>query len=234
MDSIFVVMPAYNEQENIKTVVKKWYSVLEGKSSDSRLVVADSESTDNTHEILKKLQRSYPQLEILQHTQKQHGPKVLALYRYAIENRADYIFQTDSDGQTNPKEFEQFWKLRERYDIVVGKRTVRGDGKSRAFVEYVVCILLKIFFGVDVPDANAPFRLMKSSVVHKYLDKLPQDYNIPTIMLTTYFAYYKEKMIFKEISFRSRQNGKNSINMYKIIQIGWKAIGDFKKLRREL
>ena len=75
---------------------------------------------------------------------------------------------------------------------------------------------------------------MKSSVVHKYLDKLPQDYNIPNIMLTTYFAYYKEKMIFKEISFRSRQNGKNSINMYKIIQIGWKAIGDFKKLRREL
>ena len=156
MDSIFVVMPAYNEQENIRTVVKQWYSVLEGKSSDSRLVVADSESTDNTHEILKKLQRSYPQLEILQHTQKQHGPKVLALYRYAIENRADYIFQTDSDGQTNPKEFEQFWKLRERYDIVVGKRTVRGDGKSRAFVEYVVCVLLKIFFGVDVPDANAP------------------------------------------------------------------------------
>lgn len=61
MDSIFVVMPAYNEQENIEIVVKQWYSVLEGKSSDSRLVVADSESTDNTHKILKKLQSSYPQ-----------------------------------------------------------------------------------------------------------------------------------------------------------------------------
>lgn len=234
MDSIFVVMPAYNEQENIETVVKQWYSVLEGKSSDSRLVVADSESTDNTHEILKKLKRSYPRLEILQHTQKQHGPKILALYRYAIKNRADYIFQTDSDGQTDPKEFEQFWDLRKRYDIVVGKRTVRGDGKDRAFVEHVVCFLLKIFFGVDVPDANAPFRLMKSSVVQKYLDKLPQDYNIPNIMLTTYFAYYKEKMVFKEISFRSRKSGKNSINICKIIQIGWRAIGDFKKLRREL
>lgn len=234
MDSIFVVMPAYNEQENIETVVKQWYSVLEGKSSDSRLVVADSGSTDNTHKILKKLQSSYPQLELLQHTQKQHGPKVLALYRYAIKNRADYIFQTDSDGQTDPGEFEQFWELRKRYDIVVGKRTVRGDGRSRAFIEHVVCFLLKIFFGVDIPDANAPFRLMKSSVVQKYLDKLPQDYNIPNIMLTTYFAYYKEKMVFKEISFRPRQKGKNSINICKIIQIGWKAIGDFKKLRREL
>ena len=77
----------------------------------------------------------------------------------------DYIFQTDSDGQTNPAEFEQFWAVKEEYDAVIGNRVVRGDGKDRKFVENTVCFLLRLIFGVKVKDANAPFRLMKASLV---------------------------------------------------------------------
>ena len=57
MDTLYVVMPAYNEQDNIEEVVSSWYSVLEGKSPESRVVVADSGSTDNTHAILEKMKR---------------------------------------------------------------------------------------------------------------------------------------------------------------------------------
>lgn len=99
MDSLYIVMPAYNEEENIESVVKQWYPILEGKSENSRLVVADSGSTDHTHEILLKLKtEKYPRLEILATTNRYHGPKVIALYDYAIKNNVDYIFQTDSDG----------------------------------------------------------------------------------------------------------------------------------------
>ena len=63
---------------------------------------------------------------------------------------------------------------------------------------------------------------------------MPQDYNLPNIMMTTYFSYYKEKLLFKTISFKPRQAGINSINIPKIIKIGWKAIGDFKKLKKEM
>lgn len=234
MDSLFLVMPAYNEEKNIAAVVEQWYPILEGKSDDSRLVIADSGSTDSTHEILINLQKSCPQLEILSNTGKQHGPKLIALYNYAIDKKADYIFQTDSDGQTNPAEFDAFWQLREQYSGIFGYRNVRGDGKIRAFVEHVVCFLLKIYFGVDVPDANAPFRLMKVSIVEKYLHKMPTDYNLPNIMLTTYFAYYKEKMFFKTVSFRPRQAGVNSVNIPKIVKIGCKAMGDFKKLKKDM
>lgn len=159
-----------------------------GVFDDFRLVIADSGSTDATHDILLTLKKEYPQLEILTNTGKQHGPKLIALYNYAIEHGADYIFQTDSDGQTDPREFAQFWELRDRYDAILGYRKVRGDGKSRAFVEKVVCILLKIYFGVNVPDANVPFRLMKSAVVAKYMDYFAPEYNLPNIMLTTFFA----------------------------------------------
>lgn len=234
MENLYIVMPAYNEEDNIRNVVMQWYPILEGKGKKSKLVIADSGSQDKTHKILLKLKKEYPQLEILSDTDKQHGPKLIAMYDYAIKNGIEYVFQTDSDGQTNPDEFEEFWKLRKKYVAILGNRTVRGDGKSRAFVEKVVCFLLKMYFGVKVPDANAPFRLMRTSVVKKYLYKMENDYNLPNIMLTTYFKYYGEKICFKEISFKPRQAGKNSINIKKIVKIGMKAVGDFRKFKKDM
>ena len=234
MDSLFIVMPAYNEEENIEEVVTSWYPVLEGKSPESRLVVADAGSKDKTHEILERLKETMPQIEIISDTGTFHGPKVIALYNYAIANGADYIFQTDSDGQTLPEEFGAFWDMRTAYKGIFGHRKVRGDGKSRAFVEKVVCFLLKLYFHVKVPDANAPFRLMNAQTVAKYIGRLDKDYNLPNIMMTTYFSYYGEEMTFKEVTFRPRQGGTNSINIKKIIKIGWKALKDFHDLKKAM
>lgn len=234
MDSLYIVMPAYNEEANIKRVIESWYPLLEGKDKKSKLVIADCGSKDKTHDILVKLQREYPKLSILETKNQYHGPKVIALYEYAIRNGVDYVFQTDSDGQTNPSEFDKFWQMRKDYDGIFGNRTVRGDGNDRLFVEKVVCFLLRLYFGVELPDANAPFRLMKCDVVKKYLYKMPDAYNLPNIMLTTYYAYYHEKMIFHEISFRPRVAGKNSVNIPKIIKIGIKALGDFHNLKKEM
>lgn len=232
MDSLYIVMPAYNEEANIKTVVRKWYPILEGKAENSRLVIADSGSTDKTHDILVGLQKEYPKLDILAETNRYHGPKVIALYKYAIENKIDYVFQTDSDDQTNPNEFEGFWQMRRKFDGIFGNRTVRGDGRDRAFVEKVVCFLLRLYFGVKIPDANAPFRLMKCEVVNKYLPMMPKEYSLPNIMMTTYYAYYGERMAFKAISFKPRGGGKNSVNIPRIIKIGWEALGDFYNLKK--
>lgn len=234
MDSLFIVMPAYNEEDNIEAVIQQWYPVLQDKDEGSRLVIADSGSNDSTHNILVKLQKKYPKLEILSNMGKQHGPKVIALYDFAIKQGADYIFQTDSDGQTNPDEFEAFWKLRKKYNGVFGYRSVRGDGKSRAFVEHVVCFLLKLYFGVNIPDANAPFRLMRTETLKKYLHKMPKDYNLPNIMMTTYFVYYNESVMFKTITFKPRQGGINSINIPKIVKVGKQALHDFRHFKKGL
>ncbi len=148
-ESLYIVMPAYNEAQNIEAVVTSWYSVLNGKGDTSRLVVADS-------------------------------------------------------------------------------------GKSRAFVERVVCLLLRCIFGVKVPDANAPYRLMRSDLLARYIDRLPDDYNIPNIMLTTYFSYYGEDITFRTISFKPRQGGTNSINLPRIVKIGLRALGDFRRFKKAM
>lgn len=233
-ESLYIVMPAYNEEDNIENVVKCWYPILQYGNDNSKLIVADSGSVDTTNKILKRLKKKYPQIEIVSDSLKQHGPKLIYMYKYAIDNNANWIFQTDSDGQTNPDEFKAFWDMRDKYDVLLGNRPVRGDGKSRALVEKIVCFLLRVYFKVKVPDANAPFRLMKSKVVKKYIDKLPNDYNIPNIILTAYFVRNNEKYVFKEISFKPRQGGVNSINIKKIVKIGWKALSDFSHFRKDM
>ena len=231
-DKLYIVIPAYNEEANIKNVVENWYKVLDVANDSSRLVVADSGSSDHTHELLLNLKDTHDKLVIISDTLKEHGPKLIALYKYAINKEASYIFQTDADGQTNPNEFYGFWELKSEYDIVIGNRKVRGDGFLRKFVEIVVCGLLRIYFGIIVPDANAPFRLMKREVLVKYINRFDDSYNLPNIMLTAYFKYYNEKMLFKEITFKNRQGGKNSINIKKIFMIGVNALSDFRSFRK--
>ncbi len=236
METLYVVIPAYNEEENIERCIDDWYPVVERHSGDgnSRLVVIDDGSKDETYSRLQALSKERPLLAPLTKPNAGHGPTVLFGYRHAIECKSDWIFQTDSDGQTNPEEFEQFWDNRDKYDAILGNRVVRGDGKDRKFVENTVCLLLRIFFSVKVKDANAPFRLMKTELVAKYIDKLPKDFNIPNIMFTTYYVYFHEKVLFLPISFKPREKGANTINPKKIIGIGWKALGDFWMLRRTI
>ncbi len=236
MEPLYIVMPAYNEEANIKTTLDAWYPVIEkhNKTGNSRLVVVNDGSKDNTYKTMQEYAETHPLFVPLTKPNGGHGSTVIFAYDYAIKSGADWIFQTDSDGQTNPDEFENFWNERDNYDAIFGNRTVRGDGKSRAFVEKVVCMLVKHYFGVKVPDANAPFRLMRADKVSKYLGKLKPDYNLPNIMMTTYFVYYKDRVTFKEISFKPREKGTNSINIKKIIKIGQQALKDFRELKKNL
>lgn len=234
--SLFIVIPAYNESENIERTINDWYPIIEKHNDDgnSRLVIINDGSKDNTLQIIQESAKTRPFLIALNKPNGGHGSTVLHGYRYAIDHHADYIFQTDSDGQTDPNEFESFWMQREHCDAIIGNRKVRGDGASRKFVEDTVCLLLRIIFGVKVPDANAPFRLMRADLVKQYIRKLPRDYNLPNIMLTTYFVYYQEKVRFVPITFKPRQAGTNSINLKKITKIGWQALKDFRNFKKSM
>lgn len=236
MDKLYIIVPAYNEAENIRQLIDDWYPIVEKHNGDgaSRLVIINDGSKDNTYEIVQEYAKNRPLLLPLTKPNGGHGPTLLYGYRYAIENGADWIFQTDSDGQTNPAEFGQFWELRNTYDAIIGSRSDRQDGASRKFVEQTLLAILRMTFGVKIPDSNAPFRLMKRELVEKYIKKMPEDFNLPNVMLTTYFAYFKEKVKFVEITFKPRQAGTNSINIKKIIKIGWKALGDFRYLKKHI
>ena len=233
---LYIVVPAYNESANIHQLIDSWYPIVEKHSGNgkSKLIIINDGSTDNTYKLIKNAEKDYPLLEGLTKKNGGHGSTVLYGYRYAINKSADYIFQTDSDNQTNPNEFESFWSLRKQYSAIIGNRKYRQDGKQRVFVEKTLLFLLRLYFGVKMPDSNAPFRLMKRELVAKYINKMPSNFNLPNVILTPYFVYFHENILFKEISFAPRKKGTNSINLSKIFRIGCKAMRDFKYLKKNI
>ena len=232
---LYVVIPAYNEAANIRQVIRDWYPIVEKFGGEgSRLVIFDDGSRDETFSIMLEEKKNRPLFEPITKSNSGHGATVLAAYHYAIDSQADFIFQTDSDGQTLPSEFEKFWKLRDSFDMVIGDRNNRQDGLTRKFVTNTLRIILRIVFGANIPDANTPFRLLNSITLKKYLVKIPVDYNLSNVLLSVVYAKYNLRVKYLPITFRPRQGGINSINFRRIILIGWQALKDFIRLSKEI
>lgn len=235
MDTLYIVMPAYNEEKNIQNVINDWYPIVEkyNGNGNSRLVIINDGSKDHTYDIMKECAKERPLLVPITKENSGHGGTVLYGYRYALEQGADYVFQTDSDGQTLPEEFAPFWDGREHCDMVIGLRNNRQDGFSRVVVTKVLKLVIRVCFGVNVPDANTPYRLMKADSLKKAVEKIPDGFNLSNVLVSVYFEK-KMKTKYIPITFRQRQGGKNSINIKNIVKIGYKALGDFAKLNKQM
>ena len=234
MDKLYIIIPAYNEESNIEEVARQWHDVVKNINNESRLVIIDDGSKDSTLTVLEGLKKELSQLEVVTKANSGHGATVLYGYNYALENGADYIFQTDSDGQTLPEEFYPFWEERNNYAAIIGHRNHRKDGFSRVIVTKTLKFVLWCIFGLKITDANTPFRLIKREVLQRYITKIPKDFNLSNVMLTVCLVKYKENITFVPITFRPRQGGVNSINFKKIIGIGRQAVKDFRYIKKTL
>jgi len=237
-DVLYIVMPAYNEEANIEDVVAQWSNVLteinKRREVKSKLLIANDGSKDKTFEIMQRLTAQYPDFEPLDKPNSGHGATILYLYRKAIEGGADYIFQTDSDGQTAPEEFWKFWENRDKYNFIIGSRDTRQDGIGRVFVTNILRLVVWLTFGEWVKDANTPFRLMKTESLIPILKLIPEDFFLSNVVISVVYVKKKEPCQWFPITFKPRQGGVNSINMKRIFQIGRKALGDFRRINKQL
>ncbi|MEI6266720.1 MAG: glycosyltransferase family 2 protein [bacterium] len=233
-DRLYIVIPAYNEEMNIESVAKEWHEVVAKIGNNSKVAIIDDGSNDHTYKKLLALQKQLPCLVTITKSNSGHGATILYGYHYAIKNNADYVFQTDGDGQTLPSEFASFWEDRTKYSAIIGHRNRRQDGLSRSFVTKTLKLVLFLIFGLNVVDANTPFRLVKTRVLKKYIEKIPKDFNLSNVMLTVLLVKNKENIDFRPITFRPRQGGVNSINLTRIFKIGLKAVKDFSAIKKSL
>lgn len=236
-ETLFIVMPAYNEEANIARVVEQWHPVAERINADGGkglLLVANDGSRDSTSEILHRLESEYPYLRAIDKPNSGHGATLMFLYRHALDNGADFVFQTDSDGQTEPAEFRQFWERRHNYDFQIGSRTRRQDGLSRVIVTKILKLTVLIIFKAKVPDANTPFRLMSAEAMRKVMAYIPADYPLANVAMAAAAVRLGLRCRWSPVTFRPRQGGINSINLRRICRIGVKAIGDFRRISREI
>ncbi len=236
-ENIYFVMPAYNEEANIRAVVEQWYPTvmrLRDQGADATLAIANDGSKDSTYAVLCELKTEYPHLEAIDKPNSGHGATVLYLYRHALAAGADYIFQTDSDGQTDPAEFDQLWDARAAYDLQVGHRNHREDGLSRVVVTKVLKGVVRLTFGVSVTDANTPFRLMRAEALRSLMEQIPDDFFLSNVALSAIAVKRGMRTRWLPITFKPRQGGVNSINLRRIFKIGRKAVGDFYRINKTL
>ena len=234
MEKLYAIIPAYNEQDNIRNVINEWYDIIVSTGEESRLVIINDGSTDGTFAIMQEEASQKPALVVLSKENSGHGATVLFGYRYALDNGADYVFQTDSDGQTLPSEFDMFYKRRHDYPFIIGRRSGRKDGMFRIITTRVLQYVVRVVFGVSLKDINTPYRLMSRELLEDCLRFIPEGFNLSNVVLTVAAARRHYRGLFIPITFRKRQGGKNSINPKKIVKIGIAAVRDFRRINSKL
>ena len=232
---LYVVIPAYNEAVNIRQVIRDWYSIVEKFGGEgSRLVIFDDGSKDETFSIMLDEKKNRPLFEPITKPNSGHGATVLAAYHYAIDKHADFIFQTDSDGQTLSSEFEKFWELRNSFDMVIGNRHERHDGAFRFCVTLILRLILRIIFGVNLIDPNTPFRLMNAATLKEYIDRIPEGQEHSNALIAAMYVKNNLRVKYLPVTFKKRKTGKSWVRLSRIARIGWEAIWDFIKLSKKI
>ena len=116
----------------------------------------------------------------------------------------------------------------------IGYRKGRQDGGSRVFVTKTLRLVVWLMFHEWVTDANTPFRLMQKDRLKAIMEVIPKDYFLCNVAISAIAVKWNYKIKFYKITFKPRQGGVNSINMKRIFGIGWKALGDFRKINADL
>ena len=111
--ALVVVIPAYNEEACIQPVIKNW---IEGIATfipkeHFKILVINDGSRDNTGKILDEMAGDYPNLIAKHQLNGGHGNAVVNGYKMAVELQPEFVFQTDSDDQFIPEDFQKFWLI---------------------------------------------------------------------------------------------------------------------------
>jgi len=161
---ITMFFPAYNEEGNIKKVVKDAGNILNKSANQFEIIIVLFEgSTDNTKDIIKKLMKKNKKLKLVIQPKKFKG------VGYAIKmgfDAAKYeiIFYSDSDNQFDLNEFRLLLPYVKTHDIVAGYRINRQDPLTRVLASKVYNSLIKIIFNLRGKDFDCAFRLVKKKI----------------------------------------------------------------------
>lgn len=152
-------------------------------------------------------------------------------YKYSYENKYDWTFQIDSDGQCDPKFFSDFWKMKDTHSWQWGDRKTRDDGWQRIIVSKILSIVVWLGSGVFVRDSNVPYRLMPTQKLYLLVKEIPQDFFLSNVLLSVLVAA-RHNIYWHDIHFRDRFSGSSKVKGLKFAKIGFNLFLYLLKLRR--
>ena len=163
MPSISLVLPAYNEADNIEPMVAEATPALEANADSHEIIVVDDGSADETAAVTRRVMESYPNVRLVEHpVNKGFGAAVFSGFTNAEK---DWIFYTDADRQFVLSELERFMPHMDEADLIAGYRAPRRDPFMRVFYGKGWSALCTLVFGYTVRDVDCGFKLFRRDII---------------------------------------------------------------------
>jgi len=209
VERLLIIIPAYNEQENIEKTLKD----IQTHVPEADYIVINDCSSDGTRAILRKIHATYLDLPV----NLGIGGGVQTGYRYALEHNYDIAVQFDGDGQHDAYYIKDLIAPIEtgQADVSIGSRFVKKEGfqssAMRRFGIRFLSGLIHLLCGVMVRDVTSGMRAVNREMIEKFAQNYAQDYPEPEAIL--YSGLIKARIAEVPVQMRERQGGTSSINM---------------------
>jgi dolichol-phosphate mannosyltransferase len=179
MDEIsnIVIIPTYKERENIEAIVKS----ISSQEIPFDILIIDDNSPDGTASIVKELQKSFPNLHLIERPGKLGlGTAYITGFKWAIGKGYDYIYEMDADFSHDPGDLMKLSKAcsEDGADLAIGSRYISGVNVvnwplSRVLMSYFASIYVRLITGMKIMDTTAGFKCYRKEVLENIrLDKI--------------------------------------------------------------
>ena len=174
MSDSLIIIPTYNEKENIEKIINAIFSL----EKDFHILIIDDGSPDGTAKIVKRLQKKYNKNLFLEERKGKLGLGTAYIhgFKWALRKTYEYIFEMDADFSHNPKDLIRLYKADS--DLAIGSRYIKGVNivnwpMSRLLMSFFASKYVKLITGMPVHDSTAGFKCYKRKVLETIqFDKL--------------------------------------------------------------
>ena len=170
MNCGIVIIPTYNEIENIESIIRAVFSL----EKTFHVLIVDDNSPDKTYQKVSELQHEFPDKLFLEVRMKKAGLGTAYVhgFKWALEKKYDYVFEMDADFSHNPNDLERLYDAcaKDGADLAVGSRYVTGVNVvnwplSRVLLSYFASVYVRMITGMKIMDATAGFICYKKQVL---------------------------------------------------------------------
>ena len=218
MQKILIIIPAYNEEENILKTYTKIKEYNKKNKTNYDMIVINDGSTDNTKKILKE--NNIPHINLIHNLGI--GGAVQTGYKYAYENNYDIAVQFDGDGQHDVRYVEKIIKpiIEKKADFVIGSRfvenmkTFKTTFARRVGIKIISCFM-KFATHKKIHDTTSGFRACSKELIYDFSLSYPSEYPEPITTAEVLKKNYRVKEVGVEMS--EREGGVSSIRAWKNI-----------------
>src|SRR3989344_5928154 len=164
----YVMIPTYNERENIKVLIEK---ILSLKIKGLHIMVVDDHSPDMTWKTVEDISKKNDKVHLLlRKTCRGRGSAGRDGFIYCLRNKADIVIEMDADFSHDPKYIPLMIKELKNADLILGSRRMAGSkevvrGPLRRLITFFANLYIRLLLGLRVRDCNSGFRCFKRKVL---------------------------------------------------------------------